>query len=161
MWTVRDLLSDKTQQQELLAILQTFDIRLRRHPSHTDIPASYWGSPEAGIEGDTVHVRDDTPAHSLLHEACHLICMGSRRRATVVRDAGGEDKEEAAVCYLQLCLAHRLSPLTWQLLAMDMDDWGYSFPTGSTGKWFLHDADDARDWLVQNGFSAWLIQEET
>ena len=33
------------------------------------IPGSYWGECEAGIIGNTVHARPDTPVHSLLHEA--------------------------------------------------------------------------------------------
>ncbi|MEN8665609.1 MAG: hypothetical protein ABF356_11695, partial [Polycyclovorans sp.] len=33
----------------------------------TAIPGSYWGDEEAGLIGDRLHVRPDTPVHSLLH----------------------------------------------------------------------------------------------
>ena len=39
------------------------------------IPGSFWGDEEAGIIGNTVYARDDTPVHSLLHEAGHLIVL--------------------------------------------------------------------------------------
>ena len=71
----------------------------------TAIPASYWGEPEAGLAGRCLFVRPDTPVHSLLHEACHYICMNSKRRAALWREAGGDENEESAVCYLQVLLA--------------------------------------------------------
>ncbi|NIS90685.1 MAG: hypothetical protein GTN98_11520, partial [Woeseiaceae bacterium] len=49
-------------------------------------------------------MRSDTPVHSLLHETCHIICMSRERRAELETDAGGDDLEEAAVCYLQVLL---------------------------------------------------------
>lgn len=67
------------------------------------------------------------------------------------RDAGGDDAEEAAVCYLQILLADRLSALGGQRLMHDMDAWGYSFRLGSTARWFSEDADDARTWLKRAG----------
>jgi hypothetical protein len=33
----------------------------------------------------------------------------------------------------------------------DMDRWGYSFRLGSTQRWFEEDAEDAREWLEQQG----------
>ena len=44
------------------------------------IPGSFWGVPEAGVIGARVYVRADTPVHSLLHEACHLVVMPAARR---------------------------------------------------------------------------------
>ena len=44
------------------------------------IPGSYWGGAEAGLVGARVFVRADTPAHSLLHELCHYVCMDDARR---------------------------------------------------------------------------------
>ena len=31
-------------------------------------PGSYWGDSEAGLRGNALYVRADTPLHSLLHE---------------------------------------------------------------------------------------------
>ena len=69
------------------------------------IPGSYWGESEAGLLGNRIYFRPDTPLHSVLHEACHFICMDDARRAQLERDAGGDFDEENAVCYLQIVLA--------------------------------------------------------
>ena len=79
--------------------------RLVELAPHETIPGSYWGESEAGLIGDVVYVRADTPAHSLLHELCHYVCMDDERRAALATDAGGNDDEECAVCYLQVLLA--------------------------------------------------------
>jgi len=63
------------------------------------IPGSYWGESAAGLQGDRLYARLDTPLHSILHEASHYICMTPARRAGFDRDAGGDDLEEAALCY--------------------------------------------------------------
>lgn len=118
------------------------------------IAGSYWGGPEAGIVGQTVHVRGDTPVHSLLHEAAHLICMDEERRFGLDTDAGGDDLEEAAVCYLQILLADYLPGVGGEKLMKDMDAWGYSFRLGSTQRWFEDDAEDVRAWLVDSGVLA-------
>jgi hypothetical protein len=108
--------------------------------------------PEAiGVVGHTVFVRPDTPVHSLLHETCHVICMTAERRAALQTDAGGDDLEEAAVCYLQVVLAGQLPGVGRDRLIADMDDWGYSFRLGDTRSWFERDAEDARNWLIDNG----------
>lgn len=107
------------------------------------IPASYWGAPEAGVIADTLYARGDTPVHSLLHTACHVLCMDEARRARLHTDCGGSDLEEAAVCYLQCRLADRLAGYSREQLFADMDAWGYSFRLGSTRAWFEFDADDA------------------
>ncbi|MGH8309831.1 MAG: hypothetical protein ACRETX_08560, partial [Steroidobacteraceae bacterium] len=57
------------------------------------IPASYWGESEAGLEGDRLYARLDTPLHSVLHEASHYVCMSAERRTGLDRDAGGDDLE--------------------------------------------------------------------
>ena len=111
------------------------------------IPGSYWGEPEAGIIGCTVYARGDTPVHSLLHEACHLIVLPPERRALVHTDATDSVPEEDATCYLQIVLAGRLPGVGRERLLADMDAWGYSFRLGSTRAWFEHDAEDARAWL--------------
>ena len=115
------------------------------------IPGSYWGECEAGIIGNTVHARPDTPVHSLLHEACHLIVLPPERRATVHTDATDSVAEEDASCYLQIILADHLPGVGRDRLMRDMDDWGYSFRLGSTRAWFENDAEDARAWLVARG----------
>jgi len=115
------------------------------------IPGSYWGEPEAGIIGSTVHARGDTPVHSMLHEACHLIVLPPERRALVHTDATDSVPEEDATCYLQIVLADALPGVGRDRLMADMDTWGYSFRLGSTRAWFEHDAEDARAWLQARG----------
>jgi hypothetical protein len=111
------------------------------------IPGSYWGEPEAGLIGTTVFARCDTPAHSLLHESCHLIVMPGERRAAVHTNATDSVAEEDATCYLQIVLADALPGVGRDRLMADMDEWGYTFRLGSTKAWFEDDADDAREWL--------------
>jgi hypothetical protein len=113
------------------------------------IPGSYWGESEAGLKGQRLYARLDTPVHSILHEASHYICMTPERRAGLDRDAGGDDLEEAAVCYLQVLLAGELAGVGRERLCADMDAWGYSFRLGTTHAWFSGDAEDARAWLSQ------------
>ena len=115
------------------------------------IPGSYWGEPEAGIIGATVYARADTPVHSLLHEACHLIVLPPERRAAVHTDATDSVAEEDATCYLQIVLAGELPGVGSDRLMRDMDAWGYTYRLGSTRAWFERDAEDARAWLVERG----------
>ena len=115
------------------------------------VTGSFWGDSEAGIVGDHVYVRPDTPVHSLLHEACHTVCMSEERRSSLDRDAGGDDLEEASVCYLQILLADEIADVGKRRLMQDMDSWGYSFRLGATWRWFESDADDAAEWLFRNG----------
>ncbi len=136
---------------EVAALLGRFGLELELLEGDAKIAASFWGEPEAGVEGCRVVVRDDTPLHSVLHEACHVICMDGRRRDDLYRDAGGDDLEEAAVCYLQVVLGGVLDGVGRRRLMRDMDRWGYSFRLGSTRRWFDEDAADARAWLVERG----------
>jgi hypothetical protein len=115
------------------------------------IPGSYWGECEAGLIGNDIFVRPDTPIHSLLHEAAHYICMDEERRHGLHCDAGGNDAEECAVCYLQVLLADALPECGRERMWQDMDAWGYSFRLGSARGWFEHDAEDARQWLERRG----------
>ncbi len=114
------------------------------------IPASYWGEPEAGLAGRCVFVRDDTPSHSLLHETAHYVCMTNERRKTLWRDAGGDDEEENATCYLQVLLGDLLPAVGRRRMLQDMDEWGYTFRQGDAAAWFSGDGRDARDWLLAN-----------
>jgi hypothetical protein len=115
------------------------------------IPGSFWGESEAGLIGDRLYLRPDTPLHSALHEACHYICMDAQRRAGLHTDAGGSYDEENGVCYLQILLAESLPGIGRDGLMRDMDAWGYSFRLGSTRVWFEADAEDARAWLERYG----------
>ena len=144
--TVDDLPVDAIKE-----VLQRYYLQLMIVADDAPVPASYWGAPEAGIRGDTIYARGDTPLHSILHECCHVICMTGQRRAVLDRDAGGDDLEESAVCYLQLLLADHIAGAGRQRLMQDMDDWGYSFRLGSTSAWFERDAEDARQFLVNHG----------
>jgi hypothetical protein len=129
------------------ALLSRFGLRLVETAEGQEIPGSYWGDSEAGLVGDELHARADTPVHSVLHEASHYLCMTGDRRRGLLRDAGGDDLEESAVCYLQILLGDALS-LDRVRLFEDMDRWGYSFRAGSTKAWFDTDAEDALAWLV-------------
>ena len=114
------------------------------------IPGSYWNAPEAGLIRHQVYIRGDTPVHSALHESCHAICMDASRRAELDTDAGGDELEESAVCYLQILLADHLEGVGSKRLMQDMDSWGYSFRLGSTAAWFSEDAEDAWQWLIDH-----------
>ena len=128
-------------------LLARFGLRATWVGDNQPVRGSFWGAPEAGIAGKRVFVRDDTPVHSMLHETCHIICMSDARRERLQRDAGSDDPEETAVCYLQVLLADLLPGVGRERLMQDMDSWGYSFRLGSTARWFAEDADDARRWL--------------
>lgn len=137
----------------LESLLAEYELVVEWVSAGQEIPGSYWGAPEAGLLGNRVLVREDTPVHSALHEACHSICMGASRRALLDTDAGGDDLEESAVCVLQILLADRLETIGSQALMADMDAWGYSFRLGSTRAWFANDSEDARAWLRERGLS--------
>ena len=135
--------------EDLAALLARHQLRLHPVEDGLPIPGSFWGDPEAGVIGSTVYARGDTPVHSLLHEACHLIVLPPERRALVHTDATDSDIEEDATCYLQIVLADDLPGVGRERLMADMDAWGYSFRLGSTKAWFDNDAEDARAWLSE------------
>ena len=137
--------------QQLAALLARYGLALVVQPPDESRTGSFWGASEAGIAGHTVYVRADTPVHSFLHETCHVICMDTERRSRLDRDAGGDDLEEAAVCYLQVLLAEAIDGVGRNRLMSDMDTWGYSFRLGSTRAWFEQDAEDARTFLEKHG----------
>ena len=135
---------------ELRTLLAGFGLELVEVAGGAEIPGSFWGAPEAGIIGHRVFVRPDTPVHSALHEACHLVCA-RERRTDIHTDAGGDYAEEDAVCYLQIVLAGRLTGVGAERLMADMDSWGYTFRLGSARAWFEGDAEDAAEWLRRRG----------
>ena len=138
-------------QADVLALTARYGVHLRLLAPGESLPGSYWGDSEAGLRGDELFVRADTPLHSLLHELSHYVCMTGARRAGLDRDAGGDDAEECAVCFLQVLLADELAQLGRERMFLDMDAWGYSFRLGSARAWFASDAGDAREWLRAHG----------
>jgi hypothetical protein len=130
-------------------VLNRLGLRVECVAANEPIPGSFWGDEEAGLIGDVIYLRDDTPLHSLMHEACHYKCMDSERRASLHTNAGGSQAEENAVCYLQILLADALPQMDRARMCADMDAWGYSFRLGSAARWFKEDAAEVRDWLEQ------------
>jgi len=145
------LLLSSLDRVAVAVLLERYGVALSLVAPDEVIPGSYWGDSEAGLRGDRLFARLDTPIHSVLHEACHYICMSPERRAGLDKDAGGDDLEESAVCYLQVLLADELPGVGRQRLMEDMDAWGYSFRLGNTRAWFEADAEDARSWLRAHG----------
>lgn len=136
---------------EFEVLLRSLEVEARWIETGAEIPHSHWGDREAGINGNTLFVRDDTPLHSALHEACHIACAHAEGRGDLDCDAGGEQIEEDAVCYLQIALAERLAGFGLARAQRDMDAWGYCFRLGCARRWFEDDAEDARAWLEQRG----------
>ena len=133
------------------ALLGHYGLNLVAVADGDDIPGSYWGNPEAGLVGHDVHARGDTPVHSLLHEAAHLLVMPAEKRASVHTDASDCQHEEDATCALQIILADALPGVGRDRLMADMDEWGYTFRLGSARAWFESDAEDARAFLAARG----------
>jgi len=135
----------------LMRLLARFGMNIQQEPEDLPIPGSFWGDEEAGLIGNTLLLRPDTPLHSILHEACHYICMDEERRNGLDTDAGGDYDEENAVCYLQILLADEIPGFGRKQMMADMDAWGYTFRLGSARAWFERDAEDAREWLLGRG----------
>jgi hypothetical protein len=134
---------------DLELLLDRYGLELTLVAHGEVIPGSFWGEREAGLIGAKLYARLDTPVHSVLHESAHFICMTPERRAGLDTDAGGDDAEENAVCYLQILLAASLPQVGRERMCRDMDEWGYSFRLGSAAAWFAQDAADAREWLIR------------
>lgn len=135
----------------LADLLATYGLSLVVVSKGQTIPGSFWGEPEAGLIGNELFARDDTPIHSILHESCHFICMDSIRRVGLHTNAGGDYDEENAVCYLQILLSDHIDGFGRERCMRDMNAWGYSFRLGSAQAWFEKDAEDARQWLQARG----------
>ena len=136
---------------DVAALLGRHGLSLERVPDGAPIPRSYWGEPEAGLIGETVYARTDTPLHSLLHEAAHLIVLPRERRQAVHTDATDSVEEEDAVCVLQALLGAELPGVGAARILADMDAWGYTFRLGSARAYFEHDAEEAWAWLRAAG----------
>jgi len=144
------LISDLNQ-QDIADFVHEIGLQCTFIDAENDIPGSYWGESEAGLIANRLYLRSDTPIHSLLHEACHYLCMPEERRANLHTDAGGDYDEENAVCYLQILLANNVKGYSSENCMRDMDVWGYTFRLGSAKQWFEQDADDAYLWLIKQG----------
>jgi hypothetical protein len=138
---------------DVATLLAGHDLRLQVVPDGETIPGSYWGECEAGLIGTTVYARSDTPVHSLLHEAAHLIVLPPERREQVHTDATDSVEEEDAVCVLQALLGDRIPGVGRDRILADMDEWGYTFRLGSARAYFEHDADAAWQWLIARGLA--------
>jgi hypothetical protein len=138
---------------DVAALLARHDLQLQLVPDGEAIPGSYWGECEAGLIGTTVYARSDTPVHSLLHEAAHLIVLPPERRAHVHTDATDSVEEEDAVCVLQALLGDEIPGVGRNRILADMDEWGYTFRLGSARAYFEHDADAAWQWLIARGLA--------
>lgn len=136
-------------QQSVQALLNKLGMQLQLVAECEAIPGSFWGDEEAGLIQSNIYVRNDTPVHSILHEACHFVCMDNDRKQTLHTNAGGSQDEENAVCYLQILLSDQVAAFGRQRMLSDMDTWGYSFRLGSAEAWFTEDSEDAREWLQQ------------
>ncbi|KQY51834.1 hypothetical protein [Lysobacter sp. Root494] len=138
---------------DVAALLARHELQLQIVPDGEAIPGSYWGEREAGLIGSTVYARSDTPVHSLLHEAAHLIVLPPERRAQVHTDATDSVEEEDAVCVLQALLGDEIPGVGRDRILADMDEWGYTFRLGSARAYFEHDADAAWQWLIVRGLA--------
>jgi hypothetical protein len=138
-------------QNAIQSMLARYGLSLVRVADGEAIPGSFWGDDEAGIIVHRVYARADTPVHSVLHEAGHLIVLPPERRAAVHTDATDSIEEEDAVCYLQIVLGDALPGVGRARIMADMDAWGYSFRLGSTRAWFEQDAENAMTWLAERG----------
>ncbi len=141
------LLCNEINLNNLQALLARYGMEIKNVSNGESIPGSFWQPPEAGLIGNTLYIRNDTPVHSALHETCHYICMDEQRRKNLDTNAGGNYQEEDAVCYLQILLSDFIPEMKQHLMLSDMDEWGYSFRLGSAKNWFEKDAEDALAWL--------------
>jgi hypothetical protein len=144
------LLCSDINLQHMQSLLNRYSMDIKTVDDNESIPGSFWQPPEAGLIGNTLYIRNDTPVHSALHETCHYICMDNTRREKLDTDAGGTAIEENGVCYLQIILSDYIDEMGKTRMLNDMDEWGYSFRLGSARAWFEQDAEDAFEWLLKN-----------
>ena len=159
------LLCHDIDMKNMQSLVDHYGMEIKTVNDNEDIPGSFWQPPEAGLIGNTLYIRNDTPVHSALHETCHYVCMDAQRRKSLDTNAGGDYQEEDAVCYLQILLSDHITEMNQKRMLSDMDEWGYSFRLGSAKAWFEKDAEDAHAWLQKNkiintaGDISWLLRE--
>jgi hypothetical protein len=136
---------------DVAGLLSRYGLNFVRIADGQSIPGSFWGEPEAGLIGETVYARSDTPIHSLLHEAAHLIVLPADVRAGVHTDATDSIAEEDAVCVLQSLLGDALPGVGAARVLADMDAWGYTFRLGSARAYVENDAEAAWAFLQSRG----------
>ena len=136
--------------EELQALLARYGLKIIVVADNTKIPGSWFGDSEAGLIGNELYIRMDTPVHSALHESCHYVCMDESRRKNLNTNAGGDYEEENGVCYLSILLSDYIDNFDRERMFSDMDEWGYTFRLGSSKQWFEEDAEDAIEWLSLN-----------
>lgn len=147
-------------------LLDHYGIKVNCVDAEADIPHSFWGASEAGRKQNELYIRGDTPIHSILHEACHYVCMPAIQRIETQMDAKGSVIEENATCYLQILLSDHIENFDRNQLMQDMDEWGYSFRLGSANAWFSQDADEVYKWLIEHqiinieGGITWNLRDE-
>ncbi|PHS68577.1 MAG: hypothetical protein COB23_09260 [Methylophaga sp.] len=141
---------DLQRQVQLAKLLAPYGIQIEDVANNQAIQGSFFGDREAGLIGNKLYLRQDTPIHSALHEAGHYICMDAQRRSNLDTDAAGDYDEENGVCYLQILFADQLANVGKERMMTDMDSWGYTFRLGSAKTWFEQDAEDARQWLIKH-----------
>ena len=157
---------DPQRQQQLADLLKPYGIEIKYVAEHDAIQGSFFGEREAGLIGNKLFLRHDTPIHSALHEAGHYICMDPARREKLDTDAEGDYDEENGVCFLQILLADHLANVGRVRMMTDMDSWGYTFRLGSAKAWFEQDAEDARQWLIthqiidENQHPTWQLRQQ-
>ena len=130
------------------ALLARFGLVLIQVEDSLAIPGSFWGECEAGVIGHCVYARFDTPVHSLLHEASHLMVIPAEKRSNIHTDASDSVAEEDAVCILQALLGDQLTGVGRERVWTDMDTWGYTFRLGSAKAYFENDANEAFAFLL-------------
>jgi len=150
---------------DLKNLLSRFGLIIHLVENNQLISGSWFGESEAGLIGNMLYVRLDTPVHSALHESCHYICMDSHRRNQLHTNAGGDYDEENGVNYLSILLADFIPGFGRDRMMRDMDAWGYTFRLGSSRAWFEKDADDTYAWLIKNGLMdtdknpRWIVRQ--
>jgi hypothetical protein len=136
---------------DVVGLLARYELQFALVENGEPIPGSFWGDSEAGLIGSTVYARRDTPVHSLLHEACHLIVLSPEDRAAVHTNATASSEEEDAVCVLQALLGDALPGVGRDRVLADMDTWGYTFRLGSARAYVECDSTEAWQWLQARG----------
>lgn len=112
----------KIDTKSIYPVLNHYGLALHQVAKRSEIPYSFWGSPEAGRRKNQLYVCFDTPVHSILHETCHFICMPKMRRFLDNIDAAGDIMEENSTCYLQILLSDHIEGFHRTLHMADMDD---------------------------------------